>query len=412
MSKLRYVGLDVHKDSIVIAVADDGSAPAEIVSRIEWSESRLLTVLRKLGPLGGLKVCYEAGPTGYGLQRYLAAAKVDCVVIAPALVPQLQSCHIKTDRRDACKLAHFLRSGDLTTIWVPDEQTEALRDLVRARDDARLAERRIRQQLLKFLLRHGRRCPEGMNHWTMRHWAWIRQQQFTCEAQTRVLADAIQTAESATKRIDRLDEDLAQCVAGWRLAPLVRNLQAFRGIRLVTAVGLAAEIGDFARFPRASKFMAFVGLVPRENSSGQTRRQGGLTKAGNQHVRRLLIESAWHYIGAPLTLSRSLVQRREGVPEAVVTIADKALRRLRNKAYQLSLRKKSSTKIAAAVARELAGFVWAAARATADPATPATQPVNSPTKANKSRSSSKSQATTGQSTASPRKRLAAAGATR
>ena len=402
MSKLRYVGLDVHKDSIVIAVADGGSAAAEIVSRIEWSESRLLTVLRKLGPLGDLRVCYEAGPTGYGLQRYLAAAKVNCVVIAPALVPQLQGCYIKTDRRDACKLAHFLRSGDLTTIWVPDEQTEALRDLVRARDDARLAERRIRQQLLKFLLRHGRRCPEGVNHWTARHWDWIRQQKFTCEAQTRVMADAIQTAEAATKRIDRLDEDLAQCVDGWRLAPLVRDLQAFRGIRLVTAVGLAAEIGDFARFPRASKFMAFVGLVPRENSSGQTRRQGGLTKAGNQHVRRLLIEAAWHYIGAPLTLSRHLAQRREGVPEAVVTIADKALRRLRNKAYQLSLRKKSSTKIAAAVARELAGFVWAAARTTTTTTAPSA----------KLKATSTSPATGQPQKVAPRKRLAAAGATR
>lgn len=161
MSKLRHVGLDVHKDSIVMAVADSGSSPAVIVARFEWSESRVLSELRKLGPLGSLKVCYEAGPTGYGLQRYLAAHKVDCVVIAPALVPQLQGCHIKTDRRDACKLAHFLRSGDLTQVWIPDEQTEALRDLVRARDDARLAERGIRQQLLKFLLRQGRHVPRG-----------------------------------------------------------------------------------------------------------------------------------------------------------------------------------------------------------------------------------------------------------
>jgi len=412
MSKLRYVGLDVHKDLIVVAVADSGSSPAKLLVQLEWSESRLLTELRKLGPLENLRVCYEAGPTGYGLQRYLAAAKVNCVVIAPALVPQMQGCHIKTDRRDACKLAHFLRSGDLTTIWVPDEQTEALRDLVRARDDARLAERRIRQQLLKFLLRQGRRCPEGMNHWTQAHWTWIRQQQFSSEAQTRVLADAIQTAESAASRIQRLDEDLAECVEGWRSAPLVKNLQAFRGIKLVTAVGLAAEIGDFGRFPRASKLMAFVGLVPRENSSGQTRRQGGLTKAGNHHVRRLLIEAAWQYIGAPLILSQYLVRRREGVPEAVVTIADRALRRLRTKAHKLSLRKKSSTKIAGAVARELAGFVWAAARATTGPETPATPPAKPTTKAGKSKPPSKSQANTGQSSVSPRKRLAAAGATR
>jgi transposase len=397
MSKLRYVGLDVHKDSIVMAVAESGSAPAMIAARLEWSEARVLAELRKLGPLGSVRVCYEAGPTGYGLQRFLAAAGVDCVVVAPALVPQLQGCHIKTDRRDACKLAHFLRSGDLTTVWVPDEHTESVRDLARARDDARLAERRIRQQLLKFLLRQGRRYTAGAEHWTKAHWTWIRQQRFSSEAQQRVLADAIQTAEAAAARIKRLDEDLAQCIEGWALAPLVRNLQAFRGIKLVTAVGLATEVGDFRRFSRASKFMAFVGLVPRESSSGQTRRQGGLTKAGNRHVRRLLVEAAWHYIGAPATLSRKLVERRQGVPEEVVAIADRALRRLRQKARNLSLRKKSSTKIAAALARELAGFVWAAARATEVPCSAAT---------------SEKPAHTKRSTASSRKRSAAAGAPR
>jgi transposase len=410
MSKLRYVGLDVHKDSIVMAVADSGSCPAQIVARLDWCESRVLAELRKLGPLGSLKVCYEAGPTGYGLHRFLTSHKVDCVVIAPALVPQLQGCHIKTDRRDACKLAHFLRSGDLTSIWVPDEQTEALRDLVRARDDARLAERRIRQQLLKFLLRQGRRCPADINHWTKAHWTWIRQQRFTPEAQQRVLADAIQTAEAAAARIKRLDEDLAQCVAGWKQAPLVKNLQAFRGIQLVTAVGLAAEIGDFERFPRASKFMAFVGLVPRESSSGQTRRQGGLTKAGNRHVRRLLIEAAWQYIGAPTTLSQKLVDRRREVPETVVTIADRALRRLRHKAHKLSLRKKSSTKIAAALARELAGFVWAAARATAGVKPPSTTTPNTLEKVTPKAASAKRAVPPHRAT-SP-KRLAAAGATR
>lgn len=411
MSKLRYVGLDVHKDSIVMAVADSGSSPATLRARLEWSEPRLLAELRKLGPLGCLKVCYEAGPTGYGLQRYLAAHKIDCVVIAPALIPQKQGCHIKTDRRDACNLAQYLRSGDLTKIWIPDEQTEALRDLVRARDDARLAERRIRQQLLKFLLRQGRRCPQEMNHWTKAHWTWIRQQKFSAEAQQRVLADAVQTAEAAAARIKRLDEDLTQCVAGWLLAPLVRNLQAFRGIRLVTAAGLAAEIGDYLRFPRASQFMAFVGLVPWENTTGMTRRQGGITKAGNGHVRRLLIEAAWQYVGAPATLSQKLIQRREGVPESVIAIADRALRRLRQKAQRLSLRKKSSTKIATALARELAGFVWAAARATAGHEETSRSTTTPRTTA--SRTSSKSNATPpGKSTATPRKRLAAAGATR
>jgi transposase len=363
MSNVRHIGLDVHKEFVVMALAQ-GREPAEVLQRIECSPPRVLAALRRLGPLSALRVCYEAGPTGYGLQRFLAGHGVDCQVVAPALVPQAQGSRIKTDRRDACRLAHFLRSGDLVGVWVPDEQTEALRDLERARDDARLAERRIKQQLLKFLLRHGRVFTTGKELWTKTHWDWIRVQRFDQEAQQRVLADAVQCAAAAQERIARLDQDLADCLAGWRLAPLVRNLQAFKGVRLLTAVGLAAEIGDFQRFPTAGKFMAFVGLVPSEASSGQSRRQGGITKAGNAHVRRLLIEAAWQYVGAGATAGPTLARRRENVPAEIVTIADRALRRLRKKAYAMSLRKKSGTKIVTAVARELAGFLWAAARAT------------------------------------------------
>lgn len=364
MNNVRYVGLDVHKDSIVMAVAENDSSPATLVGRLEWSESALLKALRKLGPLNSLRVCYEAGPTGYGLQRCLAMGKVNCIVVAPSLIPQKQGCRIKTDRRDARKLAHFLRSGDLTSVWIPDEQTEALRDLIRARDDARLAERRIKQQLLKFLLRQGRRCPTKVIHWTKAHWTWIRQQTFEQEAQQCVLVDTILTIEVASARIARLDQEIAQCVEGWALAPLVKNLQAFRGIKLVTAVGLVAEIGDFTRFPKAGKIMGFVGLVPSESSSGGSRHLGGITKAGNRHLRRLLLEAAWHYVGAPATVSQSLVERRQGVPDEVVQIANRALRRLRRKASVLTLRKKTATKIATALARELIGFIWAAALAT------------------------------------------------
>lgn len=363
MSNVRHVGLDVHKEFSVIAVAD-GREPAEVFQRVEGPPPRVLAALRRLGPLSSLKVCYEAGPTGYGLQRFLTRHQVDCQVVAPALVPHAPGARIKTDRRDARKLAHFLRSGDLTSVWVPDEQTEALRDLERARDDARLAERRIKQQLLKFLLRQGRIFTEGKELWTRTHWNWIRRQRFEPEAQQRVLADAVHTAAQAQERVARLDQDLADCLEGWKLAPLVKNLQAFRGVQLLTAVGLAAEIGDFQRFPTAGKFMAFVGLVPSECSSGESRRQGGITKAGNAHVRRLLIEAAWQYVGAPATISAALARRREGVPEEIVAIADRALRRLRKKAYELTRRKKSGNKLVAAVARELAGFLWAAARAT------------------------------------------------
>lgn len=360
MTKVRCVGLDVHKDSIVMAVAEAGDRPAEVFERLPYDPPLVLKRLRTLGAKRWLRVCYEAGPTGYGLYRCLSRAGIDCRVVAPALVPQVNGSRVKTDRRDARKLAHFLRSGDLTTIWVPDQATEAIRDLERARDDARLAQRRIRQQLLKFLLRNDRRFP-GKHHWTKTHWRWIRSQRFVPPAQQRVLEDAIRTLEQADERVQRLDEDILECLPGWQRAPLVRDLQALHGIARLSAVGLAAEIGDFRRFPSAGCFMSFVGLVPSEHSSGESRRQGGLTKTGNRHVRRLLVEAAWNYLGARAAIGPTLAKRREGVSEEIVDIADRALRRLRKTGHQLYRRKKSSTKIAASVARELAGFVWSAA---------------------------------------------------
>jgi transposase len=361
MSKLRFIGLDVHKDSTVIAVAEAGTAPAVILKRIPAAQDRLLAELKRLGPLQDLQVCYEAGPTGFGLARFLQKAGVDCLVVAPSLVPKTTGCRMKTDRRDARKLAHFLRSGDLTSVWVPDEHTEALRDLERARDDARLAERRAKQQLLKFLLRQGRQFVDGKEHWTKTHWAWVRRQQFHHEAHRRMFADAIQTIEQAQARVARLDQDIAECLDGWALAPLVTHLQAFRGVARLTAVGLAAEVADFRRFAKAGQFMAYVGLVPSESSSGESRRQGGLTRTGNRHLRRLLVEAAWQYYRAPAVASAALVKRREGIPPGVVSIAEQAQRRLRKTSHKMQLRKKPAAKIAAALARELAGFVWSAA---------------------------------------------------
>ena len=362
--KLRYVGLDVHKETIAIAVADAGDKPAELWKTISYDPARLLQELKRLGPSPNMRVCYEAGPTGLGLQRFLEQHRVECLVVAPSLVPIQSGSRIKTDRRDARKLAHFLRSGDLTAIWIPDEQTEALRDLERARDDARLAERRARQQLLKFLLRHDRRFTEGKHNWTRIHWQWILRQKFSSEALDRVLADYIRAAQAATERVRRLTGDIAELVEGWEQAPLVKNLQAFRGVELVTAIGLAAEIGDFERFEKAGQFMAFVGLVPSEHSSGGSRKQGGITKTGNRHVRRLMMEAAWHYYNAPPGASAALEKRRQGVPAEVVAIAEKARLRLRKKAARMKAATKSPNKIATALARELAGFLWAAARAT------------------------------------------------
>jgi transposase len=365
-STVRYVGLDVHKDTIVMAVAEAGAQPAEIYATLAHDPAAVLSRLRKLGPLPSMIVCYEAGPTGYELYRFLNAAGVQCHVVAPSMVPTQNGNRVKTDRRDARRLAHFLRSGDLTAIRVPDEHTEALRDLTRSRDDAKRAERTARHQLSKFLLRKGCRF-EGKSHWTLAHWAWIKRQTFAHEAANRVLTDSIRTAERATQRVQGLTLDISQLVASWALAPLVKNLQAFRGIQLVTAAGMAAEVGDFHRFATAGQFMAFVGLVPSEHTSGPKRRQGGITKSGNRHLRRLLIEAGWHYYRTPLRVSAELHARRVGIPQAVIDIADKALQRLGVKSYRMKQGTKPPNKIVTALARELAGFVWAAARLSTTP---------------------------------------------
>lgn len=271
---------------------------------------------------------------------------------------------IKTDRRDACKLAHFLRSGDLTPIWIPDEHTEAIRDLERSREDARLAERTARQQLLKFLLRHDRKFTEGKSHWTGVHWRWIRKQTFDQPALNDVLEDDVQAAQQATQRVQRLTDEIASQVEDRALAPLVTNLMAFLGVKFVTASAISAEIGNFARFEKAGSFMAFTGLVPSEHSSGGSRKQGGITKTDNRHVRRLLVEAAWHYYDARPGVSADLQKRRAGVPQEVVDIAEKARQRLRKKAARLRAAHKPPNKITTALARELAGFLWAAAQAT------------------------------------------------
>ena len=237
------------------------------MATIAADEIELLKVLDRLGPKGRLRVCYEAGPTGYRLARRLNEQGICCVVVAPSLVPTQKNRRIKTDRRDAVKLAHFLRSGDLVEVTVPEAQTEAMRDLERAREDASQVERVARQQLDKFLLRHGRRWSQGCK-WTLKHWSWIKVQEFPQEAARRVLSDYVHAVEQATARVERLTADIGELVEQWTLGPLVRALQALRGVDLVTAVVLAAEIGDFQRFPTPKQLMAYLGLVPSEHSSG------------------------------------------------------------------------------------------------------------------------------------------------
>jgi transposase len=353
-----YVGLDVHKDSIVIAFAREGREAAENWKTIPNDGVRLRKALRMLVSDGQvLKVCYEAGPTGFGLCRQLREAAIDCIVIAPSLVPGKPGDRIKTDRRDARKLAHFLRSGDLTEVYVPDEAVEAIRDLERARDDAKCAERVARHQLSKFLLRNDRHWQ--CTTWTQKHRDWIRTQKFAHPAQQRVLEDGLKAVEDCAERVQRLTGNLEELVQETTLAPLVKAFQAFRGISMVSAVTIAAEAGgDLRRFATASQFMSYVGLVPSEDSTGKRRRQGPITRCGNGHLRRILVEAAWHYRHVPV-MSKELRRRNQGVAEGVRRIAWEAQKRLNKRLYHLVHAGKSVQKAIVALARELAGFIWA-----------------------------------------------------
>jgi transposase len=358
-TSVRYVGLDVHADTIVAAVAAEGRGEAKVVKSIPHEWRALQALLKSLQQQGKytLMICYEAGPTGYLMYRKMKSAGFDCQVIAPSLVPKKSGQKVKTDRRDACALAQFLRSGDLTKVWVPDEACEALRDLSRAREAAKGAELNARQQLSKFLLRHGRRYAGKA--WSQKHLEWIRQQQFEQEAQRRVLADYLKAVEDATQRVKHLVEDLEELSPTvTHLWPLIQALQAFRGIALVSAATLVAELGDLQRFGSAKQFMAYLGLNSREYQTGQTRIRGGITKSGNTHARRILVEAAHHARRLP-AVSKTLRQRQAGVAPEVVRIANAAQQRLYKRLLHLTNKGKCRPKAVVAIARELAGFIWA-----------------------------------------------------
>lgn len=361
MSNVRYVGLDVHKDSIVMSVAESGNADAKHLVTIPNDVNKVLKQLQKLSQdLSQLRVCYEAGPTGFGLCRRLKKEGIQCIVVAPSLVPQKSGLRIKTDRRDSKILAHYLRSGDLTEVWVPDEQTEALRDLERSRDDAKNAERRARHQLSKFLLRNDRVYHAG-KEWTKKHIQWIRQQKFDNPCRQCVLDDYLKAVEDATARVKQLMQHIQTFVDSHALKPLVKALMSFRGIDLLSATVIAAEIGDLRRFRTPRQFMAYLGLVPSESSSGKSVKRGPLTKTGNAHVRRILIEAAHHYRHRPV-LSAALRKRQQGVSEEVLKISWETQQRLCRRLTHFQNSSKPRNKAIVALARELAGFIWSLGR--------------------------------------------------
>jgi transposase len=367
MSSLIYVGLDVHKDSIVVARCfDHREAKATVVGELPSDYAKVKKCLQKLGPLNQLRVCYEAGPTGYWLARKLQADGIDCVVVAPSLIPRKPGCRIKTDRRDSRKLAELHRDNQLTAVTIPEAHVEAMRDLERARVAAKRDERVARQRVTKFLLRYDRKWG-GKSKWTKAHLAWIAEQSFDHEAQNRVYRSYRTAMDQATARVDELAKDIGELVETSTLKPLVRALQTLRGIDLVSAVTWAAEIGDFKRFAHPSSLMAYLGLVPSEESSGDDRKQGGITRTGNKHVRTLAVESAWNNRFS-VRFSSTIEARRQGVSAEVRAIAEKAERRLSRRFQHLVFENKSKKLAAVAVARELAGFVWAIAKAVDSPA--------------------------------------------
>jgi transposase len=359
--RITYVGLDVHKEGIAVAVAEEGiRGEVREYGRIGNTAAALDRVARKIGREGArLRFCYEAGPCGYGIQRHLSARGHECVVVAPSLIPKRAGDRVKTDRRDAASLARLHRAGELTAVWIPDPGHEAMRDLVRARLDAVHALRRARQQLSGFLLRHG--CHYGRPAWTKLHRRWLAGLKFEQAVHHLVLEDYVQAVEAAEARRDRLTAQIAVMLPDWTLAPVVAALQTMRGMALVNAATLIAELGDLSRFANPRQLMAYLGLVPSEHSSGASVRRGSLTKAGNSAARRLLIEAAWCY-RFPARVSRELLLRQEEQPKPIREIAWKAQVRLCARYRRLARAGKPANVVTAAIARELAGFVWAIAR--------------------------------------------------
>jgi len=356
---VRFLGLDVHAETIAVAVAEaDGTVRS--LGTIANREEAVRKLVKKLGLAEDLRACYEAGPTGYVLYWQLTQLGVECIVIAPSLVPVKAGDRVKTDRRDAEKLARSFRSGDLTAVWVPDAGSEALRDLVRAREAAKQDQLRARHRLNKFLLRAGRRPAMGVKAWTLPYMAWVRALRFEQPAQESTRLDYLHEVEHMGERVKRLEQAIREAVklAAPQIQTVIAGLQALRGVAELSAVTIVSELGSLTRFAGPRQLMAYSGTVPSEDSSGKRTRRGGITKTGNAHLRRIAVESAWSYRLRP-GIGPELRRRQQGVPEEIKEIAWKAQNRLHKRYVKLSLAGKDQRKIVTAVGRELLGFIWA-----------------------------------------------------
>jgi len=360
MKKVRFIGLDVHADTIAAAVAEP-SGEVRSLGIIPNRPESIRRLVKRLGPAEHLRVCYEAGPTGYVVYWQLTALGVRCEVVAPTLVPVKAGDRVKTDRRDATKLARSYRAGDLTPVWVPDAAHEALRDLVRAREAAKKDQLRARHRLGKFLLRHGRRPPTGVKAWTQAHLTWVKSAvHFEQPAQEATLLDYLHEVDHVAGRIERLERAIDEAVktAPPRMRAVIEALQGLRGVALVSAVTIVAEVGELARFARAPQLMGYSGLGASEHSSGERTRRGRITKTGNAHLRRVVIEAAWAYRHRP-SVGGALRKRQARLSEEVKAIAWKAQHRLHARSRKLLGRGKCPQQVVTAVGRELLGFIWA-----------------------------------------------------
>jgi transposase len=351
------VAFDQHAATTVAAVL----LPSQRTAVLHTLASDSATILRFVQRLrvASIQCCYEAGPCGFELHRALTAHEIPCDVIAPALIPRRPGDRVKTDRRDASQLAVLYRAGALTAIHIPSDQEEAARDLLRCREDIRADLLRARHRLSKFLLRHGRRFTATKKAWTKRHAAWLQAQHWPIPALEQTHRAYVRAVDEAVARLHAVEAELRDLLTLEPLRPRVQALRCFRGVDDLTALTIAAELGDPRRFPSAPRLMAFTGLVPSEHSSGPSQVRGRITKTGNAHLRRVLVEAAWHYRHHPF-LGRSLRLRQQGAPAEAIAHAWRAQQRLHRRYRRLAARGKPKQQIVTAVARELSGFLWAA----------------------------------------------------
>jgi transposase len=361
-SSTLYIGLDVHKESIAVAyAAKDYGADVVYLGSIGTRQCDIDKLVRQLqSKAKRLVFVYEAGPCGYWLYRYLTKKGYDCWVVAPSLIPKKAGDRVKTDRRDALQLARLMRSGDLTPVYVPKVEDEAIRDLCRAREDVLRDLKAAKLRLKAFLLRHDIRYT-GQATWNPAHLRWLSEVVCPTPAQQIVFQEYVRAVNEQTERLQRLEQELQEQVKSWRLNPVVEALQALRGVQFTVAVTTVAELGDLTRFENPRQLMGYLGLTPSESSSGERRRQGSITKAGNTHARRALVEGAWAY-RYPTKVSRHLQLRLENQPKAIQDISWKAQVRLCTRYRRLLARGKHANQVVVAIARELVGFMWAIAQ--------------------------------------------------